>query len=100
MPRARSAPQRSSAGLPSWTTRATLLEARESELAESLSALEGREREVARVRDELEAERRRLAARARRLSEAERRAPVRTAGPAEVVSFSEGLRALSRKRAG
>ena len=79
---------------------ATLLEARESELAESLSALEGREREVARMRDELEAERRRLAARARRLSEAERRAPVRTAGPAEVVSFSEGLRSLSRKRAG
>jgi hypothetical protein len=80
--------------------RATLLEARESELTDSLSALAGREREIARVRGELEAERGRLAARARQLSVAERRAPVRAAGPAEVASFSDGLRALARKRAG
>ncbi len=78
--------------------RATFLAARESELAERLAELEQREQELSGLRAQLDAERRRLAGRARRLSEAERRAPVEPVFQPDVVGFSEGLRALARRR--
>jgi hypothetical protein len=46
----------------------------------------------------LDEERARLAARARRLAEAERRAPIEPVFSPDAVGFSEGLRALARRR--
>jgi hypothetical protein len=78
--------------------RSTVLDAREAELAETIAGLEQRKRELALLREQLEAERSRLAARSRRLGEAERRGPIRAASRPQAVGFSEGLRALARKR--
>jgi chromosome segregation ATPase len=79
--------------------RSTLLASREAEIQESVAALERRERELAELRNELQAEQERLADRAQRLAEAERQAPIRgRAVPS--MTFSEGIRALSRRRAG
>jgi hypothetical protein len=78
--------------------RATLLAARESELAERLAELEQRQQELSRGRAQLDTERRRLAGRTRRLAEAERRAPIEPVFRSDVVGFSEGLRALARRR--
>jgi hypothetical protein len=80
--------------------RATLLAARESELAERLAELEQRQQELSRRRAQLDIERRRLAGRARWLAEGERRAPIEPVFQPNVIGFSEGLRALARRRGG
>jgi hypothetical protein len=80
--------------------RATLLDAREAGLADSLATLERREQELAALRSELESEQDRVAGRARRLAEAERRAAVQHRSSVPAVTFSEGIRGLSRRRAG
>src|SRR5262249_7407126 len=77
--------------------RATVLDAREVELSETIGGLEQRERELAQLRATLDEERGGLVARSRRLVEAERRAPVRRYG-SRAVGFSEGLKELARKR--
>jgi hypothetical protein len=75
-----------------------VLEARENELEDRLAVVEQQEQELAESRAELDEERARLAARARRLAEAERRAPIEPVFSPDAVGFSEGLRALARRR--
>ena len=89
------AEERGAAGL---ADRLTVLEARESELEDRLAVLEQQEQELAESRAVLDEERARLAARARRLAEAERRAPIEPVFSPDAVGFSEGLRALARRR--
>ena len=82
----------------SLADRMTVLEAREADLAVRLAEAERQEQELSNRRERLDAEGARLAARARRLDEAERRSPIEPVYSPDAVGFSEGLRALARRR--